>query len=143
MSKTIPRVFIDTNVWFSAFYRSENPENLLKAHVEGKIVAIASQKVLNELIKNFKNKYPKALKPLKNFLKTYPPVIIVDPNHISHEIVDLVDKKDRKIFQSAINSKAKIFVTGNLKHFKIQEIYTKYKIEVIPPREAVMILLDN
>jgi putative PIN family toxin of toxin-antitoxin system len=133
-------VFIDTNVWFSAFYGSPNSEKIIKAHTEGKINAAISHTVLWELAKNINQKIPQAFRPLKKFLEYAPPMIITDPKTISENVRGLVEAKDQKIFQAAVNSKADLFVTGNLKDFNIPEIHKKFKIKVVSPQEAAKYL---
>lgn len=136
MSDKPLKIFVDTNVWFSAFYGSENAEKLIKAHIEGKIKAVISQKVLDELVKNIKRKVPKALPHLRQLLEISPPVILKDQAEIRKDLENYVDKKDKRILASAINGKLKVFVTGNIKDFKLKEIKKTYHIEVITPREA-------
>lgn len=133
-------IFIDTNVWFSAFYGSENSERLLKLHVKGDIKAVISKQVLNELVRNIKKKFPKAIVPLKEFLESAPPIIVSNPDILKVELAGLVDKKDEKILQSAINAKAKLFVTGNLKDFDTKSIHELFDIQIVSPKEAVDIL---
>lgn len=133
-------VFIDANVWFSAFYGSPNSEKIIKAHVEGKITAVISQMVLTELAQNINRKIPQAFKPLKRFLESAPPIIVANPKIISKNIMNLVETKDQRIFQAAVNSKINLFVTGNIKDFNIPEIYKKLKIRIVSPREAVKYL---
>ena len=133
MPKSPPLVFIDTNVWFSAFYGSENAEKLIKAHIDGKIKAVISRKVLTELTRNIKGKIPQALPNLKKFLEAAPPIVLKDPLKISQNVKKSVNQKDRIIFQSALDAKIPLFVTGNLKDFNA---LTK----VISPKKALGIL---
>ena len=58
MSEKIIRIFIDTNVWFSSFYGSENCQKIIKAHKEEKITAIVSDLVIGEIVRNVKKKLP-------------------------------------------------------------------------------------
>lgn len=129
-----PLVFIDTNVWFSAFYGSPNSEKIIKAHAEGKIKAVVSRQVLRELVSNINKKIPNAMAGLKKIMEFAPPMVVANANLVSHLVGKEVHKKDQIIFQSAINSKAKLFVTGNVKHFKINRITG---IKIITPKEAV------
>jgi len=130
-----PSVFIDTNVWFSAFYGSDSCSKIIKNHIDGKFYGIISQDVLNELVKNITNKVPQAIKPLKKLLGAKPPKIIKNPQKIDVQIKKNVDKKDCRIFQSAINSKSEYFITGNLKDFRIKKLEKIYKIKILSPKQ--------
>ncbi len=127
-------VFIDTNVWFSAFYGSTNSEKIIKAHVDGKIGAVISRQVLKELVANINKKIPKALIPLKRLMESAPPLMVDDAKRISSSVAKAVHKKDQVILQSAINSKSELFVTGNIKHFDSKQISS---IKIVSPKDAV------
>jgi len=134
MPTSPPSVFIDTNVWFSAFYGSPNSERIIKAHIEGKMKAVVSRQVLRELVSNINKKMPKAMALLKKLMEFAPPMVVDNANSVSSLVAKYVHKKDQTIFQSAINSKSKIFVTGNIKHFNIKHISG---IRIVTPKEAV------
>jgi putative PIN family toxin of toxin-antitoxin system len=135
-----PKVFIDSNVWFSALYGSENCEKIIKAHAENRIKAVISQKVLKEVVKNFTQKMPKALVPFKKLILTSPPKTIINPRKANKKIISLVSKEDQIIFSSAILAKTPYFITGNIKGFKTDEIEKKTGIRIITPKQAVEIL---
>ena len=137
MPQKTPKVFIDTNVWFSAFYGSVNCEKILKSHVERRIEAVLSQKVVKELIKNVRKKFPSAFSEVRIFLESYPPEIVKNSSFVSTKVKKLVNPKDQLIFQSALDAKVKIFVTGNVKHFKRDEIEKKLKVKILTPKQAV------
>jgi putative PIN family toxin of toxin-antitoxin system len=137
MALSIPKVFIDTNVWFSAFYSSANSEKLIKAHINQKIKAVVSQKVLEELVTNIRRKIPSAMAPMQTLFESAPPVVIKNADQLDFKIKECVNDKDQMIFQSAVNSRAEYFVTGNLKDFKKDKIEKTYKIKIVSPKEAV------
>ena len=61
------RVFFDTNVLFSALYSlSAPPAQLLNAAVAGRIQVVISSVVLDELVRNLRNKAPIGLPRLDN-----------------------------------------------------------------------------
>lgn len=133
----IPEVFIDTNVWFSAFYGSATCSKVIDGHLTGKINAIISQRVLKELIKNIQKKIP-AVTPI--FQKTFinvPPRVVSDPVEIEEKIKKLVDIKDQKIFCSAWIIKARYFVTGNIKHFQVKKLEKLTDIKILTPKQAM------
>ena len=135
-----PTVFIDSNVWFSAFYGSTNCDKITKAHTENKIKAVISQKVLQEIVKNFTQKMPNALDPFIKSVSVSPPKIIRNPLKIPKYVKSLAHPKDQTILSSAILAKVNYFITGNTKHFKVDEIKKKTKIKVVTPNQAVEIL---
>jgi putative PIN family toxin of toxin-antitoxin system len=53
------RAFLDTNVWFSGLYSTQNaPYKILSYFLEGKITIVISQQILDELfrtVNQFKN----------------------------------------------------------------------------------------
>lgn len=136
MSSSSINVFIDTNVWFSAFYGSKNAEKLIKAHIEGEISAIISQQVLHELVRNISAKVPRAVKPMEKLFKSAPPKIYKDPQKIDKTLRSLVDSKDQVIFQAAVNSGTKIFVTGNIKDFDVEKIKKLLGVEILTPNQV-------
>ena len=137
MNKEPPRIFIDTNVWFSFIYGSPNCEKLINAHTKGKVKAVMSRQILEETVRNLKEKIPHTIPVFEQFIKSSPPTIIKDPSKVSKKISELVSNEDRFIIGSAISAKIKYFVTGNTKDFKKEELKEKYKIEVLTPKEAV------
>ncbi len=138
-----PKVFIDTNVWFSAFYGSRNAEKLIKAHIERKMQVVISQQVLEELVRNIKKKIPSAVKPLEDFMQSALPKIVKNPINISEEVKKWVDLKDQRIFQAAINASVRFFVTGNTKHFSIKNLEKNFGIKILNPKQATRIKSIN
>src|SRR3989338_1262487 len=113
--KIRPRVFLDTNVWFSSYYGSANCAILVTAHLHGIIRAVISQQVLEVIIRNIQKKLPEALPDFERLTANNPPDVIVSPSTIPQEIKVLVDPKDQRIFASAMSAAVPYFVTGNTK----------------------------
>lgn len=130
-----PQVFIDTNVWFSAFYGSPNASEIVKRHILGKIQGVISQKVLEEIVRNVAKKLPNKTDSLKRLLESTPPKIIKSPQKIDPSVKKFVQTKDREIFQAAVDSKSDWFVTGNLKDFDKNKSEDKFKIKIASPKE--------
>ncbi len=137
MKKDTPRIFLDSNIWFSALYGSTNCRKIVEAHLKGKIKAVVSSQVLEESVRNLKEKSPITLHIFQNILLNSPPEIITDPTDINPKIVDLVDQKDQPIFSSAMLGKLKYFITGNIKDFSVKKLEKVTGIRVITPKEAV------
>lgn len=137
MRRKVPQVFIDTNVWFSAFYGSANSERLLKAHVWGHIKAVISRQVLDELVRNVRAKIPQAERPLKTFLEATPPKILREPITIPPKLVGLVHPKDAPLVAAAIQAGLHFFVTGNKSHFDVGRLRQRFTITILTPNQLV------
>lgn len=139
MKSATPRVFLDSNIWFSAFYHSPNCENLIDAYKNKKIKAVISQQVLDEVARNIKEKIPLQLSNFQNLILSIPPEIIADPKIIPSTIKNLISAEDRSIFTSAIMAKVKFFITGNIKDFKVEKLEKLTGIKILTPSQAVLI----
>ena len=135
-----PKLFLDTNVWFSALYGSQNCKILLRANAKNKITAVLSHEVLTELIRNLRKKIPHILPKFEKMLAAFPPNIIADPEKVPQKLVGLADSKDIRIFAAAIDAKVDYFVTGNIKDFKVQQLEKVTRIKILTPKEAVRVL---
>ena len=127
------KCFIDTNVWFSAFYGSRNCETILKMHINDKIEAVMSQTVLGELVHNIEKKVPQALKPLSMLLENTPPMIVVDQVSSQAEFAKYAHAKDSLILASALLSKCEYLITGNVKDFSADDIQNEFGLLVVTP----------
>lgn len=137
------KIFLDTNVWFSALWGSRNCRTLLDAHAEGKINAVLSQEVLKELLRNLKIKIPRAFDVFQNMMLLHPPEIIEDPKIIPQHMKLLIHQKDQGIFVAAIAAKVKFFVTGNTKDFKVEKLEKLTGIKILTPKQAVRKILGS
>lgn len=138
-AKTI-RVFIDTNVWFSALYGSKNCQTIIEAHQQRILVAVISARVLDELIKNVEKKLPDQLLKLQTVLVSTPPEIVSNPTDIPEHLLSFVSLKDLPIFASAVQADVSFFITGNIKDFKRNNKNRIGKVTILTPREAVKTL---
>lgn len=134
------RIFIDTNVWFSAYYGSENCQAIVNAHQNGNVVAVISSRVLDELVKNIRNKLPQHVPTIKNLLTNAPPEITPNPTDIPASLVPLVSPKDLPIFAAAMQADVDYFITGNIKDFKRNARKKVGKLTVLAPKEAVKLI---
>ncbi len=140
MPGRITRVFIDSNVWFSAFYGSANCQKLTQSHQKGKIIAVVSTLVVDEIVKNVRKKLPDHFAKLQKFLLASPPEIVTNPKKIPDPLINLVSIGDLPIFVSAVLAKVNYFVTGNIKHFHKEKLEKLTGIKILTPNEAVEIL---
>jgi len=53
---------------------------------------------------------------------------------------NLADKKDIPTLVAAIEYNCKFFITGNIKDFRVEEIFNKHKLKVLPPADFLKLL---
>lgn len=135
-----PRVFLDSNVWFSAFYGSKNCERLVDAFKQEKISVVISQQILQETTRNFKEKIPFQLPNFKKFILGNPPEIVSDSESSSLIIKTLVAEEDQPIIAAAIVAKVDYFITGNIRDFQREQLEKLTSIKILTPKEAVKTL---
>lgn len=134
------RVFIDTNVWFSSLYGSENCQRIIHAHQEGTFIAVISPRVLDELVRNVRNKLPQYLHEFQTILVSAPPEIAPNPMDIPEKLLPFVSPKDLPIFASAAQAGVDYFVTGNIKDFKRNRRKKIGAVTILTPKEAIELL---
>lgn len=131
------KVFLDTNIWFSAFYGSDNCRNIIELHAQKKIEAVVSRLVVRELMQNLGRKYPQGLKLVADFFSKYPPEMVDDCFEVDRKLKTLADPKDLPILLSAQTAAVEYFVTGNIKDFVVKKIFDKLKIKIVTPKDFV------
>lgn len=131
------RVLVDSNVWFSAFYKKDSiPSKLIQQLFERKAEIVISQGVLEEIFRNIKRKLPQALPLIKNFFKLYPVTVVKDPSLSQiKKIKNLAKAHDLPVLSSAINYNCNFFITGNKKDFASKKIKQKFNLVILNPRE--------
>ncbi|OIO15857.1 putative toxin-antitoxin system toxin component, PIN family [Candidatus Kuenenbacteria bacterium CG1_02_38_13] len=138
--KRISLVFIDTNIWFSAFYKTGTCSQLITKLREKEITIAISELVLAEIINTFQKKLPQALSLVSEYLQFLKVLIFRNPE--KHKMLmysKLVDKNDLPILVSAIENKCQYLITGNLKDFTIKKIKKVTNLKVVSPMEMMKI----
>jgi len=120
-------IFIDSNVWFSAFYKEGTCSRLLRDLTNLSCEIVISELVLEEIIRNIKQKVPDALSLVIEYLDKIKPTVVKNP-------------KDLPILVSAIDYKCHFFITGNIKDFKMEEIKKKTGLKVLRPSEFIKLI---
>ena len=136
-----PHVFIDSNVWFSAFYKEGVCSELLRSLSKSVYEIVISELVLEEVIKNIKEKVPNALSYVIEYINSIKPTVVKNPSRsiiVQHK--DLADKYDLLILVSAIEYKCTYFITGNMKDFKTELIKSKKHLIIITPRDFLLLM---
>lgn len=129
-------VFIDSNVWFSAFYRKGICSKLIEKSISLGCKVCISELVLEEVIKNIQLKIPSALPFFIDYLKENKITVLKNPSITKlFQYKGLAEKHDLPILVSAIEYKCDYFITGNLSDFDLKKIKIKSKIIIMSPRE--------
>src|SRR3990167_10193535 len=128
------RVFVDTNVWFSAFYKEGVCSQLLRLlHVSSHEIVI-SELVLEEIIHTVREKIPKALPFVIEYMNTTKPTVVKNPQkELFTQYQDFADKKDLLILIAAAEYKCAYFITGNIKDFKTDPISKENQLTILSP----------
>lgn len=131
-------VFIDSNIWFSAFYKEGVCSKLLRKLTDSSCEIIVSELVLEETIRNIKQKIPDVLSSAVAYLDKIKPTVVKNPKLTKlRQYHDLTNKKDLPILVSALEYKCKFFITGNIKDFKVGEIKKKTGLRILKPSEFI------
>ncbi len=138
MAKNNDRPFVDTNVLFSGFYSpNAAPAQILRWHAEGTIRMVISRQVLDELITNFRQRYPNLLAFLQLYLINSHPEIVADPEPEEVEaVLKVINLDDAPILAAALKSGADCIISGNTRHFT-QEVAKRVNMAIYTPNEYV------
>ena len=110
------RVFIDTNVIFSAIlFPGSIPDKALQKSISSPYVPITSDYCLEELKRKFSKKFPHKINALNNFLSVF--ILCIHVIKVSENITEqeerIRDSKDRPVLRGASESNADIIITGD------------------------------
>ncbi len=129
-------VFIDSNVWFSAFYKEGSCSKLLRNIKSLGWKVFISELVLEEVIRNIQLKIPNTLSFFIKYLKENKIVVSKNPSSKSlTQYKKLAKFEDLPIIISAVESKCNYFITGNIKDFNLTLINKINKIKILTPTE--------
>lgn len=121
------KVFVDSNVWFSAFYKKGVASDLISKLLRKKFEIVVSELVLEEVITTLSLVY--------QFFRECPVTVIKNPQiRQIQRFAGLAQRKDLPILVSVLNYKCNFFVTGNKKDFKISSIKKQHNLLVLSPR---------
>ena len=139
MPEPKPRVFLDSNVVFSGLYSARGaPAVILDRFIEGRLMVVVSQQVLDEVIRTIKEKLPEALPALRKLLLNTPPEIRKDPT--PEEITrwsGLLDAGDATILAAAVAAQPDYFVTGDRHFTENPEIAEKADLHIVTPAQFI------
>lgn len=135
------RVFIDSNVWFSAFYKKGVCSRLLRHLYKKSWEVVISELALDEIIRNIKEKIPNALMLIVEYIERTKPVVVKNPSKEKlMKFESLVAFDDLPILISAIEYDCDYFITGNIKDFEVDKIKNKFGLRVMTPSDFFKLL---
>ena len=139
MPEPKPRIFLDSNVIFSGLYSSRGaPAVILERFIEGRLMMVVSQQVLDEVIRTIKEKIPEALPALRRLLVNAPPEVRKDPTpDEAKRWSGLLDIGDAAILAAAVSAKPDYFVTGDRHFTENPEIAERAGLEIVTPAQFV------
>lgn len=128
------RVFIDSNVWFSAIYKPGTCSQLIQMMRQSKWEEVISELILSEVLRNIEAKKPSASLLVSEYLKTINPIVVKNPDEAElNKYLDLAHTDDLPILVSAIQYHCQYFITGNIKDFQVEAIKKKTKLKIMSP----------
>lgn len=130
------KVFVDANVWFSAFYKEGVCSKLLRKFKENDKEIVISEQVLEEIIRNIKLKIPNALELVIEAIKELDPTVVKNPLAEDLKLYcDLAKLHDLPILVSAIKYDCQYLITGNKKDFNGLKINKRCSLQILTPAE--------
>ena len=142
MADSEPRVFLDTNVIFSALYFSRgSPGRILEYGIAGHCSIVISRQVLEELIRTIKMKFPRALPALRKLLESIPLEITADPT--PEEIrrwIKQIPPADAAILAAAMAAKVDYFVTGDNHFLSNSALINEAGLNIVSPTQLMVFL---
>jgi uncharacterized protein len=138
------RVFLDTNVLFSALHSSVGaPNAIVEAYLRGQIEVVVSRQVLEELIRTIHQKRPQLITRLYFFLQEAPFEVQPDPAlDVVSRWEQVIHPPDAPILAAAIAARPDFLITGNRRHFT-SEVAALAGLAIVSPAEFVAILAGH
>lgn len=132
-----PRLFLDSNVIFSALYSARGAPGVIMEHfVKGDITIVISQQVLEEVVRTVKEKLPAALPALRRLLVSAPPEVVADPEPADMERWrEWLKPGDAAVLAAAISAQPDYFVTGDMHFTSIGDKVAEAGLSVVTPAQ--------
>jgi PIN domain len=97
---------------------------------------------MRNVLQNLPHVTPERLERTKSLmLEHVPKAMVTDFEHLI-EVLELPDSNDRHVLAAAIQAKAKLIVTNNIKDFP-KPILEPYQIQAIAPDAFIMSIVDS
>ena len=139
-----PRVFLDSNVIFSALYSPKGaPATIFRQFIDGKLTIVISQQVLEEVVQTLKEKLPDTIPYLRRLLINIPPEICEDP--APEEVnrwAGVINADDAGIIAAAVASQPDYLVTGDKHFFSTHAIADESGLRIVTPGQFIRACKD-
>jgi len=107
----IPRVVIDTNLYFSGFFYGGLPGKLLLQASEGKLHPLISSVLIDELRRKFLSRFDRPPAMAESYIQELLEISsILEP---AIEVKDCRDPDDNRILECAVSGAADAIITGD------------------------------
>ncbi|MBI2303703.1 MAG: putative toxin-antitoxin system toxin component, PIN family [Chloroflexi bacterium] len=131
------RVFLDSNVILSGLHSSAGaPGIILERFIEGELMVVISQQVLEEVVRTINEKLPGALPTLKRLLVSIIPEIVKDPS--PQEVTpwaEIIHPDDAGILTAAVAAQPDYLITGDKHFFENPSIAGKSGLHIVTPAQ--------
>jgi len=136
------KVFIDTNIWFSAIYKQGLPHRVILLCFEKRYEIVISQQILEEIFLVLEKKYPKGIPLIKQLFLQIHLTILKNPTLKElKKVSKLTTSEDLPLLASALKYHCHYFITGNIKDFAVKKIKKQHKLLITNPRKFINELL--
>lgn len=130
------KVFVDTNIWFSAIYRKGLPYKVLFLCLKKDYEIVISEQILEEIFSVLKRKYPKGISLVKQLFLQINPTVLKNPTLKEiQKFSQLATPEDLPLLATALKYHYHYFITGNIKDFTVKKIKKHHQMAVVTPRE--------
>ena len=128
-------IFLDSNVIISGLYSSKGaPGAIMKYFIDGKLIVVISQRVLEEVIFNINKKIPEILPALRKILLNSPPEIIKNPTfEEASKWKEVINRQDANILAAAVIADPDYLITGDKHFFENPDITKKTGLNIVTP----------
>lgn len=140
-----PRVFLDSNVLFSALYSPGGaPDAILTMFGEGRIRVVVSRQVLEEAVRAVQEKLPKALHTLSRLLMNIHLEVVEDPSLSEFtRWAAVIHRGDAPILAAAVAAQVDYLVTGDNHFFQNPAIVEKTGLQIVTPAQFLACLEEE
>lgn len=140
MAQTRIRLFFDASALFAAAYSSTGgARELLRLAIQGRVLVLVSQEVLEETIRNLVRKAPEKVAAYKELLVLLDLEVVCSPTRAEvSEAEEHVAQKDAPIIAAVKKSQVDFFVNLDKKHLLDRPNLAIYTSTIIgTPQEAL------
>ncbi len=139
------RIFLDSNVLFSALYSSSGAPRIILSHIiDGKLKLVISEQVLEEVVRTVKDKIPDTLADLRKLLVSIPLEITEDqsPEDVA-QWTEMIDIGDAGVLAAAVKAQPDYLITRDRHFFENPGIADKSGLKILTPAQFLECWMEN